>query len=65
MWTVVKSSKCCATCRNWLGYRKEQGNSFITEGPSERGVCAAGVFSSVTQGKCASEGFSCNKYTRA
>jgi hypothetical protein len=64
MWTAVKSSKCCATCANWRGARKDKGNAVETGGPSDRGKCGAGVFSSVTQGQCASEGHNCSKYVK-
>ncbi len=64
MWTVVKSSKCCATCVNWLGARKDQGNTFVTNGPSDRGKCAVGALTMVSPGPCACEGHNCNKYVK-
>ncbi len=62
MWTATKSTKCCATCVYWQGVRENKGNAFVTGSPSDRGKCAAGVFSPVTQGKCATEGRDCSKY---
>ena len=64
MWTPTKNTKCCATCANWRGIRRDKGNTVETESPSTRGKCGAGVFCSVTQGPTANGGTSCGKYVK-
>ena len=63
--TWTNDTKCCATCANWAGPRQLQYNTYsITESPSVRGKCYAGVFCGVTQGPCAMNGFNCSKYQK-
>lgn len=63
--TFTNSTKCCATCNNWAGERKLLYSSSVeTADPGVRGKCYANVFCSVTQGQCASDGFSCSKYQK-
>lgn len=62
MITKNKSAKCCATCANWGGPRREHFKCAEVEHPDTRGKCYAGVFCSVTQGPSASSGSSCSKY---
>lgn len=65
MWTVQKSTKCCATCANWRGIRSEKGSMAVeTAGPSDRGKCGAGKPGSALPGPCATEGRSCDKYIK-
>ena len=64
MWTATNGTKCCATCSHWRGPRELRGTSVVTASPGERGKCAAGVFSSVTQGHCAYQNSDCNKYVK-
>ncbi len=62
MWTKTKGTKCCATCANWRGPRRERGNAIETDQPSTRGKCGANVFCGVTEGPTAMQGTSCSKY---
>jgi len=64
MWTPTKNTKCCATCANWRGERKDKGFGVETQSPSDRGKCGAGVFCGVIPGPCACEGTSCSKYVK-
>ncbi len=64
MWVATKNTKCCATCANWRGARKDKGNAVETEDTHTHGKCTEGVYSSVSEGHCACQGRSCAKYIR-
>ena len=61
MWTVVKSTKCCATCANWGGERKAHGSASEAPSASTRGKCYEGVPADASQGPVAMKG-ACPKY---
>lgn len=64
MWSPTKSTKCCATCIYWQGYRKDKKSHFEVESPGTRAKCSVGALTMVTPGPTASEGRNCKKYVK-
>lgn len=64
MWSATKNTKCCLTCANWRGPRKDRGLSIETDAGSTRGKCGAGVPADASQGPAATGGRSCSKYIK-
>jgi len=63
--TYTNTTKCCATCANWGGQRKEKYNTYSeTESPDVRGKCYAGISSTSPLGPCSCEGSYCSKYQK-
>ena len=58
------SGKCCLNCAFWQGHRtqKYRGVRYESDHPGDRGQCAQRVFCGVTQGPCACQGTSCDKF---
>lgn len=64
MWSPTKSTKCCATCIYWQGYRKDKKSHFEVESPGTRAKCSVGALTMVIPGPCAHEGHNCKKYVK-
>ncbi len=62
MKTFTKANKCCATCSMWGGLRQIKNGQVITQDPSTRGKCYAGVNGDAAPGPCAYSNTYCKKY---
>lgn len=63
MYSEPKGNKCCLTCINWNGPRKERLGGVETDSVSTKGKCRAGVFTSDSAGFPASHK-NCDKYVK-